>query len=185
MCISDWRGVLSQALQGSKSDRPSSSGLSSHISILNSTYEFSHVRRHQYLCGFECGHYLLRSNLVGENPSVLWECYIQLTQIEAAFRTLKSELGLRPIYHQVEKRVEAHLFAAFLAYALSVTLKQRLAALAPGLTPRAVLEKLATLQMIDVCLPTTDGRWLIMSSYTQPEPEQSLMLHQLNLALPS
>jgi len=127
----------------------------------------------------------LRSNLVGENPEVLWERYIQLTQIEAAFKTLKSELGLRPIYHQVEKRVEAHIFVAFLAYALSVTLKQRLAALAPGLTPRAVLEKLATLQMLDVCLPTTDGRWLIMPRYTQPEPDQSLMLHQLNLTLPS
>ncbi len=131
------------------------------------------------------GHYLLRSNLLGENPEVLWERYIQLTQIEAAFKTLKSELGLRPIYHQVEKRVEAHIFVAFLAYALSVTLKQRLATFAPGLTPRAVLEKLATIQMLDVCLPTTDGRWLIMPRYTQPEPEQMLLLHQLHLSLPS
>ena len=108
------------------------------------------------------GHYLLRSNPVGEDPAVLWERYIQLTQIEAAFKTLKSELGLRPIYHKVEKRVEAHIFVAFLAYALSVTLRQRLTALAPGLTPRAVLEKLATIQILDVCFPTTDGRWLIM-----------------------
>jgi Transposase DDE domain len=131
------------------------------------------------------GHYLLRSNLVGEDPSVLWERYIQLTQIEAAFKTLKSELGLRPIYHQLGKRVEAHLFVAFLAYALSVTLKQRLQVLAPGLTPRAVLEKLATIQMLDVCLPTTDGRWLIMPRYTQPEPDQSLLLHQLHLYLPT
>jgi len=131
------------------------------------------------------GHYLLRSNLVGEDPSVLWERYIQLTQIEAAFKTLKSELGLRPIYHQLEKRVEAHLFVAFLAYALSVTLKQRLQVLAPGLTPRAVLEKLATIQVLDVCLPTTDGRWLIMPRYTQPEPDQSLLLHQLHLSLPT
>ena len=131
------------------------------------------------------GHYLLRSNLVGEDPAVLWECYILLTQIEAAFRTLKSELGLRPIYHQAEKRVEAHIFVAFQAYALAVTLRQRLHALAPGLTPRAVLEKLATLQMLDVCLPTTDGRWLIMPRYTQPEPEQMLLLQQLHLSLPS
>jgi transposase len=131
------------------------------------------------------GHYLLRSNLVSENPSMLWECYIQLTQVEAAFRALKSELGLRPIYHQVEKRVEAHIFVAFLAYALSATLKQRLRAWAPGLTPRAVLEKLRTLQMLDVCLPTTDGRWLIMPRYTQPEAEQMLLLHQLHLVLPS
>jgi hypothetical protein len=131
------------------------------------------------------GHYLLRSNLTGEDAAVLWELYLQLTQIEAAFKTLKSELGLRPIYHQLENRVEAHILVAFLAYALSVTLKQRLQALAPGLTPRAVLEKLATLQMLDVCLPTTDGRWLIMPRYTQPEPDQALMLHQLNLSLPS
>lgn len=130
------------------------------------------------------GHYLLRSNLVGEDPSVLWERYIQLTQIEAAFKTLKSELGLRPIYHQLEKRVEAHIFVAFLAYALSVTLKQRLKALAPGLTPRATLEKLAAIQMLDVCFPTSDGRWLIMPRYTQPEPEQMLLLHQLHLSLP-
>jgi len=108
------------------------------------------------------GHYLLRSNWVSENPAVLWECYIQLMQVEAAFHALKSELGLRPIYHQVKKRVEAHIFVGFLAYALWVTLKRRLVALAPSLTPRAVLEKLATLQMLDVCLPTTDWRWLIM-----------------------
>jgi hypothetical protein len=131
------------------------------------------------------GHYLLRSNLTGEDAAVLWELYLQLTQIEAAFKTLKSELGLRPIYHQLENRVEAHILVAFLAYALSVTLRQRLQALAPGLTPRAVLEKLATIQMLDVCLPTTDGRWLIMPRYTQPEPDQALMLHQLNLSLPS
>jgi hypothetical protein len=131
------------------------------------------------------GHYLLRSNLVGEDATVLWELYLQLTQIEAAFKTLKSELGLRPIYHQLENRVEAHILVAFLAYALSVTLKQRLQALAPGLTPRAVLEKLATIQMLDVCLPTTDCRWLIMPRYTQPEPDQALMLHHLNLSLPS
>ncbi len=131
------------------------------------------------------GHYLLRSNLVSEDPSVLWELYIQLTQIEEAFKSLKSELGLRPIYHQVEKRVEAHIFVAFQAYALSVTLKKRLEALAPGLTPRAVLEKLATIQMLDVCLPTTDGRGLIMPRYTQPEPEQQLILHRLGLKLPA
>jgi len=130
------------------------------------------------------GHYLLRSNLVGEDPAVLWERYILLTQIEAAFKTLKSELGLRPIYHQVEKRVEAHIFVAFLAYALSVTLRQRLQPLAPGLTPRAALEKLATIQMLDVCFPTTDGRWLVMPRYTQPEPDQMLLLHQLHLSLP-
>lgn len=130
------------------------------------------------------GHYLLRSNLVAEEPAVLWERYVQLTQIEAAFKSLKSELGLRPIYHQLERRVEAHILIAFLAYCLLVTLKNRLQALAPGLTPKAVLEKLATIQMLDVCFPTTDGRWLLMPRYTQPEPDQQLLLHRLKLSLP-
>jgi IS4 transposase len=130
------------------------------------------------------GHYLLRSNLVAEDPAVLWERYVQLTQIEAAFKSLKSELGIRPIHHQLENRVEAHIFIAFLAYCLLVTLKSRLQALAPGLTPRAALEKLATIQMLDVWLPTTDGRWLVMPRYTQPEPDQAILLHKLQLSLP-
>jgi transposase len=130
------------------------------------------------------GHYLLRSNLTGEDPGVLWERYIQLTQIEAAFKTMKSELGLRPIYHQLGHRVEAHILVAFLAYCLLVTLKNRLPALAPGLTPRAVLEMLASMQMLDVAFPTTDGRRLIRPRYTQPTPEQKLLLHQLQLTLP-
>jgi transposase len=130
------------------------------------------------------GHYLLRSNLTGEDPGVLWERYVQLTQIEAAFKTMKSELGLRPIYHQLGHRVEAHILVAFLAYCLLVTLKNRLQALAPGLTPRAVLETLAPMQMLDVIFPTTDGRRLVMPRYTQPTPEQKLLLHQLQLTLP-
>ena len=130
------------------------------------------------------GHYLLRSNLVADDPAILWDRYVLLTQIEAAFKALKSELGLRPIYHQLEHRVEAHILIAFLAYCLLVALKSRLQALAPGLTPRAVLEKLATIQMLDVCFPTTDGRWLVMPRYTQPEPEQQLLLHKLKLSLP-
>jgi hypothetical protein len=130
------------------------------------------------------GHYLLRSNLVSEDPAVLWERYVQLTQIEAAFKAMKSELGIRPIYHQLGHRVEAHIFVAFLAYCLLTTLKNRLQALAPGLTPRAVLEKLATIQMLDIYLPTTDGRWLVMPRYTQPEPDQAILLHRLKLELP-
>jgi len=131
------------------------------------------------------GHYLLRSNLAGEDPAVLWDRYVQLTQVEAAFKTMKSELGLRPIYHQVEQRVEAHILVAFLAYCLTVTLRQRLQALAPGLTPKAVLEKLAAIQMLNVRFPTTDGRWLIMPRYTQPTPEQQILLHTLKLDLPA
>jgi transposase len=130
------------------------------------------------------GHYLLRSNLTAEDPGVLWERYIQLTQIEAAFKTMKSELGLRPIYHQLGRRVEAHILVAFLAYCLLVTLKNRLQTLAPGLTAKAVLEALAPLQMLDITFPTTDGRRLVMPRYTQPTPEQKLLLHQLQLTLP-
>ena len=130
------------------------------------------------------GHYLLRTNLVAEDPAELWDHYMQLTQIEAAFKCLKSDLGIRPIYHQLEHRVEAHILVAFLAYCLTVTLKHRLTPHAPGLTPRAVLEKLAAIQMLDVSFPTTDGRRLIMPRYTEPNPEQALLLHQLKLVLP-
>jgi transposase len=130
------------------------------------------------------GHYLLRTNLVSEDPAVLWERYMQLTQIEAAFKCLKSDLGIRPIHHQLEHRVEAHILVAFLAYCLIVTLKYRLRAHAPGLTPRAVLEKLAAIQMLDVCFPTADGRRLVMPRYTEPEAEQAILLHRLNLTLP-
>ena len=130
------------------------------------------------------GHYLLRTNLVAEDPAVLWDRYVQLTQIEAAFKCLKSELGIRPIHHQLEHRVDAHILVAFLAYCLMVTLRHRLRMQAPGLTPRAVLEKLAGIQMLDVSFPTTDGRRLTMPRYTEPDPEQALLLHHLNLILP-
>jgi len=131
------------------------------------------------------GHYLLRTNLMSEDPAVLWDRYMQLTHIEAAFKCLKSELGIRPIYHQLEHRVEAHILVAFLAYCLSVTLKHRLRVHAPGLTPRAVLEKLASIQMLDVSFPTTDGRCLTMPRYTEPAEEVALLLHQLKLDLPN
>lgn len=131
------------------------------------------------------GHYLLRSNLTAENPAVLWTRYIQLTQIEAAFRTLKTDLGLRPIYHRLERRVEGHIFVAFLAYCLQVTLKNRLQIHAPGLSPTAVLEKLATVQLIDVWIPTHDDRWLVLPRYTQPSSELQILLEKLQLALPS
>jgi transposase len=130
------------------------------------------------------GHYLLRTNLVAEDPAVLWDRYMQLVQIEAAFKCLKSELGIRPIYHQLEHRVEAHILIAFLAYCLTVTLRHRLQVHAPGLTPRAVLEKLASIQALDVCFPTTDGRRLVMPRYTEPEADLALLLHQLKIVLP-
>jgi transposase len=130
------------------------------------------------------GHYLLRTNLVAEDPAVLWDRYMQLTQIEAAFKCLKSDLGIRPIYHQREHRVEAHILIAFLAYCLTVTLKYQLQVHASGLTPRAVLEKLAAIQMLDVEFPTTDGRCLVMPRYTEPETEQKILLYQLKIMLP-
>jgi transposase len=130
------------------------------------------------------GHYLLRTNLVAEDPAVLWDRYVQLTQIEAAFKCLKSDLGIRPIHHQLEHRVDAHILVAFLAYCLTVTLRHRLRVHAHGLTPRAVLEKLAGIQMLDVSFPTTDGRRLVMPRYTEPDSEQALLLHHLGLVLP-
>jgi len=131
------------------------------------------------------GHYLLRSNLTGEDPAVLWTRYVQLTQIESVFRSLKSELGIRPIYHQLEHRADAHVLIAFLAYCLQVTLKNRLLIYAPGLTPAAVLEKLATVQMVEVWIPMVDGRWLVLPRHTQPDKDVQAVLDHLRLALPS
>lgn len=130
------------------------------------------------------GRYLLRTNLCGREPAELWQFYIQLVEIEAAFKNLKDDLKLRPIYHRLENRIEAHIFVAFMAYCLHVTLRARLRLLAGGLTPRAVLDKLAAIQMLDVKFPTTDGRTLILSRYTEPNTDQKLLLQQLNLALP-
>jgi len=131
------------------------------------------------------GHYLLRSNLTGEDPAVLWTRYVQLTQIESVFRSLKSELGIRPIYHQLEHRADAHVLIAFLAYCLQVTLKNRVMIRAPGLTSTAVLEKLATIQMVEVWIPMVDGRWLMLPRHTQPEKDVQAMLNQLQITLPS
>jgi hypothetical protein len=131
------------------------------------------------------GRYLLRTNLTEHDPTKLWNYYLQLVTVEEAFKNLKGDLAIRPIFHQDEARIEAHIFIAFLAYCLHVTLKRRLHALAPGLTPRSVLEKFAAVQMIDVHVPTTDGRELMLTRYTQPEPELSLLLDKLKLDLPA
>jgi len=131
------------------------------------------------------GHYLLRSNLTGEDPAVLWTRYVQLTQIESVFRCLKTELNVRPIRHQLEHRADAHVLIAFLAYCLQVTLKNRLMIHAPGLTPAAVFEKLATIQMVEVWIPMLDGRWLMLPRHTQPEKDVQVVLNQMRIALPS
>jgi transposase len=130
------------------------------------------------------GRYLLRTNLCGQEPAQLWQFYIQLVEVEAAFKNLKDDLQLRPIYHQLEQRIEAHIFVAFLAYCLHVTLRARLKPLAPGLTPRAVLDKFAAVQMLDLHFPTTDRRTLILSRYTELNADQKLLVKQLNLNLP-
>ena len=131
------------------------------------------------------GRYLLRSNLTDEDPATLWTYYMQLTEIEQAFKDLKHDLAIRPVFHQREARIEAHLFVSFIAYCLHVTLKNLARPHAPGLTPRAILETFATLQMVDVHLPTTDGRQLVLPRHTRPNREHDLLLHQLNLQLPT
>jgi hypothetical protein len=131
------------------------------------------------------GRYLLRCFQCGEEPARLWKYYVQLTEIEQVFRELKGDLAVRPIFHQKDQRIEAHIFVAFTAYCLQVTLKQKARSLASGLTPRSILEKFRTLQMVDVHLPTTDGRKLILPRYTQPDKDLQLLLHQLKLKLPA
>jgi hypothetical protein len=131
------------------------------------------------------GRYLLRTNLTEHDPAKLWTYYLQLGTVEEAFKNLKGDLAIRPIFHQDEERVEAHIFIAFLAYCLHATLKRRLHALAPGLTPRSVIEKFSAVQMIDVHVPTTDGRELQLTRYTQPEPELCVLLDKLKLDLPA
>jgi transposase len=131
------------------------------------------------------GRYLLRTNLTAHAPDALWTFYIQLTEVEQAFKEIKHDLAIRPIFHKTEERIEAHIFVAFLAYCLQVTLKAKLRTLASGTTPREVLAKFKTMQMVDVHLPTTDGRELTLSRYTQPEAEHRMLLDQLRLSLPS
>ena len=131
------------------------------------------------------GSYLLRSNMTGTDPAVLWQFYLQLVEVEQAFKDLKDDLAIRPVYHQTDERIEAHIFVAFMAYCLQITLKQRLRSLAPGLTPRSLLDKMAALQMVDVHLPTTDGQTIILSRYTEPEADQAILLQQLKLHLPA
>jgi transposase len=153
--------------------------------VTRETFQFGVDKKKLQAAEWRDGHYLLRSNLTAGDPSVLWARYVQLTQIESVFRSLKSELGIRPIYHQLERRADAHILIAFLAYCLQITLKQRLLLHAPGLTPTAVLEKLAEIQMIDIWIPTVDQRWLILPRYTQPASDTKLLIEKLRLELPS
>jgi transposase len=130
------------------------------------------------------GRYLLRTNLDAQQPERLWTFYIQLTEVEQAFKELKHDLAVRPIFHHDDKRIEAHIFVAFLAYCLQVTLKTNLRPLASGITPREVIAKFKTIQMVDVHIPTTDEREITLSRYTQPEPEHRMLLQQLQMRPP-
>jgi transposase len=131
------------------------------------------------------GAYLLRTNLEGQTVEELWTKYIQLTEAEAAFRALKSELAVRPVFHQLERRVKAHLLVAFLGYALWVTLKHLLRHRSTGLTPPQALAHLATLQSADIILPTTDGREIRLRRVAKPTPGQQRLLDQLEITIPS
>ena len=127
------------------------------------------------------GRYLLRTNLVDDDPAQLWGLYLHLVSIEGAFRNLKGDLAIRPVFHQHQARIEAHIFIAFLAYCLHVTLDRRLHALAPSLTPRSAIEKFAAVRMIDLHIPTTDGRELLLTRYTEP---LALLIDKLKFVLP-
>jgi transposase len=131
------------------------------------------------------GAYLLRTNLKSKDAAQLWKQYIQLTEVEAAFRALKSELAIRPIYHQLERRTKAHVLVAFLGYALWVTLKHLLRAKEVKLSPATALAKLATLQSGDIVLPTTDKREIRLRRITTPDSEQKSLLEKLGMRLPA
>jgi transposase len=130
------------------------------------------------------GRYLLRTNLKETDPAKVWQFYLQLVEVEEAFKNLKGDLAIRPIFHQVQSRIEAHIFVCFLAYCLHVSLRHQLRAKAPGLTVRQVLEKFGRMQMMDVHFPTTDERELVFVRYTQPEKDQQMLLAQMNWELP-
>lgn len=148
---------------------------------------FSYSLRRDKLRAAMCreGRYLLRA-FVPETMSApeIWRQYIGLTEIEESFKNLKGDLAIRPVFHQKEDRIEAHIFVSFLAYCLHVAIRAKLRPLATGLTSRAALEKFATVQMIDVHLPAEDGQELIMPRYTQPDKDLSLLLARMGLNLP-
>lgn len=130
------------------------------------------------------GRYLLRTNLQAKDPAELWEKYLLLVRIEQAFKDLKSDLSLRPIWHQKDQRIEAHIFVCFLAYCLQASLRQICSNHAPGLTPRSVLETLSRILLIDIHLPTTDGRTILLQRRTEPDQPTALLLEKLGIQLP-
>jgi transposase len=130
------------------------------------------------------GAYLLRTNLTADSAADLWKKYIQLTEVEAAFRTLKSQLAIRPLFHQLEKRVKAHVLVAFLGYALLVTLKHLLKRSASEYSPAKALKRLSELHSVDIVLPTVEGREIWLRRITKLDEDQQTIFHQLQLQLP-
>jgi len=132
------------------------------------------------------GAFVLRTNVSEWTPASLWQTYVQLTEAEAAFRIQKSELGLRPIWHQKAERVEAHILVCFLAYVLWKTLEQWQKRAALGHSPRTILEELGRIQSSDIVLPLADGsgRELRIRCVVRPDKAQALLLERLGLELP-
>jgi transposase len=176
--------VLPKPAASETPTQPATSGATNELRKAQPVFSFRLHRHKLRQVRRREGRYLLRTNLCGRDPEDLWQFYLQLTEVEAAFKNLKDDLQLRPIYHQLENRIEAHIFVAFMAYCLHITLRAQLKPLAPGLPSRAVLDKLASIQMLDVHFPTTDGRTLSLSRYTEPNPDQRLLLERLDLTLP-
>jgi len=156
---------------------PESAAYGANFSFRLNRQKLRQVRRRE-------GRYLLRTNLCGRDPEELWRFSIQLTEVEAAFKNLKDDLQLHPIDHQLEGRIDAHIVVAFMAYCPHVPVRARLKPVAAGLTARAVRDAFAGIHMLDVHFPTTDGRTLILSRYTEPNPDQRLLLERLTLTLP-
>ena len=156
-----------------------------NASVSPKTFTFRLNRHKLRRCRRREGRYLLRSNLTSQDPSQVWQKYLLLTQVEQAFKELKGDLSVRPVFHQKEERIEAHIFVSFLSYCLFVTLRNRLKPSADGLTSRSVLEIFHQMQMVDVHLPTTDGRTILLQRYTEPSPEVQLLLDRMGMCLPN
>jgi len=152
------------------------------VSQKNFSFTFNH-RKYRAMI-YRDGMYFLRTNQSNKEAVELWRQYMLQCNVEQAFRELKSDLGIRPVYHHKEERVDAHIFVAFLNYCLQATLRQKLRNSAAGLTSQAVLETLSRIQLLNVSIPTQDSGTLRMQRYTEAEVEHKLILEKLHLTLP-
>lgn len=153
--------------------------------VSSTNFKYSFNRRVYRQMIHRDGKYFLRTNQTGKDPIELWEQYMLQTRVEQSFKELKSDLSIRPVHHQLEGRVDAHIFIAFLGYCLQTTLRQKLRTSAPGLTSQAVLEIFSKIQLLDVYIPTQDNRTLHLQRYTEPEQEHKILLEKLKLKLPA